>query len=348
MSKIVFVFGAGASADAGGPLMSNFIDKAGRISHFCDDWEKEYFDIFFKALYCLQKVHYKSRLDIDNIESVYGALEMAVLCGHLEGFDNSELDRLLPAVRMVIAKTIEGSISFPNPSDSKPIIPYEEFINSLVSYLNTPTSISFLTFNYDLCLEYAFNKYNIKYNYCLDETITNDEVPLLKLHGSLNWFLKNEGIHKLDLDIIINNYYNLIPIGNGQSKIHFKHPSRIIHESDDENISKDPIIVPPSWSKGEFHKQIQPVWKAAMECLRDAEAIFFIGYSMPESDAFFRYLFALALLEEQVVVARGIEGRIQVDQIHRFVPDAVAQDVQVVAVEECVHMGSLKIIYIIL
>jgi hypothetical protein len=46
---------------------------------------------------------------------------------------------------------------------------------------------------------------------------------------------------------------------------------------------------------------------------------------------------ALALLKEEVVVARGFEGRIQIDQIHRFIGNTVAQDVQIVAVEECVQ-----------
>ncbi len=49
---------------------------------------------------------------------------------------------------------------------------------------------------------------------------------------------------------------------------------------------------------------------------------------------------ALGGLEEEVVVALGIKGRVEVDEVHGFGGDAVAQDVEVVAVVEVVHPAS--------
>ena len=53
---------------------------------------------------------------------------------------------------------------------------------------------------------------------------------------------------------------------------------------------------------------------------------------------------AIAFREENVIVLAAIEGRIEVNQIHRFVLDVAPQDVQVVAVVELIlgiHFGVI-------
>jgi len=45
-------------------------------------------------------------------------------------------------------------------------------------------------------------------------------------------------------------------------------------------------------------------------------------------------LLAVALFEENVVVLVGLEGRVEVDEVYRFVPDVAAEDVEVIAVVE--------------
>jgi len=57
----------------------------------------------------------------------------------------------------------------------------------------------------------------------------------------------------------------------------------------------DPVIVPPTWNKSQYG-QVANVWKHAAEHLADAENIIVIGYSLPESDQFFRYLFSLGTI----------------------------------------------------
>jgi len=60
-------------------------------------------------------------------------------------------------------------------------------------------------------------------------------------------------------------------------------------------LDEDPFIVPPTWNKTAFHEQIDPVWKRAALELKDAEKIFVLGYSLPSTDLFFNYLFALGV-----------------------------------------------------
>ena len=45
--------------------------------------------------------------------------------------------------------------------------------------------------------------------------------------------------------------------------------------------------------KTEYHNSLSIVWKKAAQLLSEAENIFVIGYSLPESDSFFRYLYGL-------------------------------------------------------
>lgn len=55
----------------------------------------------------------------------------------------------------------------------------------------------------------------------------------------------------------------------------------------------EPFIVPPTWDKTQYHRQISRVWRRAAQELKSAENIFVSGYSLPSSDAFFKYLYAL-------------------------------------------------------
>ena len=61
---------------------------------------------------------------------------------------------------------------------------------------------------------------------------------------------------------------------------------------------REPVLVPPTWNKTEHHSALSSVWNRAARELGEAENIFVIGYSLPLSDAFFRYLYALGAVGE--------------------------------------------------
>lgn len=54
-------------------------------------------------------------------------------------------------------------------------------------------------------------------------------------------------------------------------------------------------IVPPSWHKTQHWQGFAHIWRRAAEELSSAENILVMGYSMPQTDSFFRDLFALGL-----------------------------------------------------
>lgn len=122
----------------------------------------------------------------------------------------------------------------------------------------------------------------------------------LKLHGSVNWgkCKKCEKIipcREFDTTIYTRGKdYSIIPI---ISKL------KTLKCECGEPLEEDPFIVPPTWNKTAHHEQIEEVWKRAASELRDAENIFVLGYSFPETDMFFRYLFALGV--DMKTILRG-------------------------------------------
>ena len=164
MSETVFIFGAGASKQAGAPVMRRFLDAArelrkdGRSAKIQADS-----DLVFKGIDALQRVHSKAKMDLINLESVFAAFEMAKLLGRLVDTPAAEVARLPTAMRRVIQNTLEKLILFPKSSPEgqiRPPEPYNALLRMLTGYAAAARGeyskkVSFLTFNYDLCLDFA-------------------------------------------------------------------------------------------------------------------------------------------------------------------------------------------------
>ena len=199
--KTVFILGAGASAQAGAPLMTNFLDRAYdnlrlKVEGVVEA-RKEFEDVF-NAIAELQGVHSKAYLDLDNIEIVFGAIEMALLLKKLGNREYEDIEKLRDSLVTLIYKTLESSIPFPvSESRIYPPQPYGKFCDMLNTIEKNqprqdPHKFSFITFNYDLCLDFALHYSGRSYDYCLTSKINTNASPLLKLHGSINWGLSSE------------------------------------------------------------------------------------------------------------------------------------------------------------
>lgn len=77
MADVVFIVGAGCSVHAGAPIMSNFLERARDLlaSKEVED-RREEFGTTFEVVSYLQRVHSKARLDHNNIESVFSAVDL--------------------------------------------------------------------------------------------------------------------------------------------------------------------------------------------------------------------------------------------------------------------------------
>src|ERR1700730_4967651 len=114
MSKYVFVLGAGASSHAGVPMMAGFLDRARELyeGDIGVQW-KEDFDLVFKILAELQRVHSKAELDLSNIEAVFTTFELGQTIQKLPGVQDRNFEGATKSLKMVILRTIEHTMRLP-------------------------------------------------------------------------------------------------------------------------------------------------------------------------------------------------------------------------------------------
>lgn len=262
------------------------------------------FERVFDAVSALQAVHSKSQLDLDNIESVFTTCEMAKTLGRFPGDAGKDIDGIIRSLKIVIVKTLELTMRFPcNERQIKCPQPYDGFMH-LVRHLKENAkpvhTVSLITFNYDIALDFAVHHYGYQADYGLDQKMLDgfEVIPLFKLHGSLNWTETNSEVQdKAVVPWTMRDYFSThsvslfhevkfctIPIGSQLPKLAKNHKQPVTGEA---------VLVPPTWNKAETHRTLSKVWQKAAAALSEAENIVVIGYSMPEADAFFRYLYAL-------------------------------------------------------
>ena len=302
MKKTVIILGAGASAGSGASLMKDFLDKAENVKPG-DGYTGveatraiESFRTVFKGLRALRHAYAKSKIETRNIESVFAAFEMAKLLGTLPGLEPDEIESLTFAMQHVIRDTVETSVRFR--FDDKhylPPWPYNDFVVKFIQKAERER-ITILTFNYDINLEYALFYNGINAEYCLGENKTGS-LKVLKLHGSLNWFRCGacEQIAPITMAMLDNQHqFNWRPVTDTLFALRIgPSVSQLYHCPKKLGVLDGPVIVPPTSNKLAQHTELKSVWAAAATELANAENVLVFGYSLPASDHFFRYLYAL-------------------------------------------------------
>jgi len=313
--KTVLILGAGASRQAGGPLMSDFIDKAEELyrTKRVGEAEESFKDVL-NAVSELQGIHAKAYLNLDNFETLFGAIEMAMITGKLAGRKRESIAELRNSIVTLIVKTLENTIRFPvTENHIYPPRPYNQLADQIVKLRQEAgenhRELTFITFNYDVALDYALSHNGSLGgpDYCLSEPPAFTRIPLLKLHGSINWGVCAEcqKIVPWDFDRV-----RVSPPYYGNDHI-FDLGSNIDREQHcGRPLNRCPVIIPPTWNKTGYHQDLARVWSRASSELSTAENIFVIGYSLPETDSFFRYLYAL-----------GSEGATRIKRFWVFDPD---------------------------
>lgn len=303
MSNVVFILGAGASKQCGAPLIADFLDVANNLlrSNSVPENKKNEFERVFGAIGELQSVHSKAQLDLTNIESIFTVLELGRVIQRVPGLNREEIDEAIASLKELIVTTLEMTMRFPADRHSiglpKPYDAFSDLLKHLHNEAFPRQTVSVITFNYDIAADMAIHWSDMGPDYCIEETSGHHtKVPLLKLHGSLNWAKdKNSGsIRPLHLSSYFQHYrYNG---GKDHVEINLLIGSHLVeyfkqHESCE--VENEPVIVPPSWNKADYHSALSDVWAEAAKHLSEAEQLFILGYSLPETDSFFRHLYAL-------------------------------------------------------
>lgn len=173
----------------------------------------------------------------------------------------------------------------------------EDYLN-FIKYIKTRRSnipLTIITTNWDTLLEEYFIRNNISYNLCLNEKyyfeddLNNNENPngndlkLVKVHGSINWF------RCLNCNTL--SIYKKIKISDllfNDEK--YESCLRCNIKVNEETEVLQPEIITPTMIKSIDSQLYKNLWNTASNELRNADEIIFIGYSMPIADYEFRYL----------------------------------------------------------
>jgi NAD-dependent SIR2 family protein deacetylase len=315
MSNTVFILGAGASCEYGLPLISNFLEKSRELYNRTKaDVYKDNYERVIQTIGNLQNVNSKSFINIYNIEEVLSAFEMGRIINKLPGISKKEeIEHIVESTKRLIYETLDKSTELKIASRSELPDAFSSH-QRLINFIDRKNkenidACSIITFNYDLLLDYALYKQKLNVNYCLDEVNKDkvSQVKLMKLHGSLNWFTqvdeKNDVVPLYLDDIFKDIKYYFNP--GGEDKIFFIDPIKWLSEKNnkynEKNIIPEPILVPPTFNKIEYNKSILNVWRQTSLELTKAENILICGYSHPETDNFFKYLFALGISGESII-----------------------------------------------
>jgi len=151
--------------------------------------------------------------------------------------------------------------------------------------------------------------------------------PILKLHGSINWF---RYLPESILDDYVRKQIGrenespregFVLMNNPFSKVDDSFPTR-------GSWYLDPIIVPPTLFKHEtfgitdYGKILYPLWKMARNALSTCKKLIVIGYSFPPTDfeikRVFREAFSENDLEELIVVDPNCDVAPRIKELTRF------------------------------
>lgn len=269
MDKVTYILGAGFSAPLGLPVMSNFLIKSKDL-YFQDTEKYKHFKTVFSAIQelSISKNYYDTNLF--NIEEILSILEME---SFLEG----------RRLKKDFTKYIIDTIDYYTPiislrGNSLPGNWYDFILGGagiqrgFGYFIGSLFGVSFKMQERQPSGEYA-RKLLVKRG-------CNDGVGYSVL--SLNY------------DMVLENYCRSIKssyLGDEDFSFNKEFPPEWNRPSlfKLHGCACEGTIVPPTWAKG-THRKIIPVWKNAYQTLLNSTHIRFVGYSLPLSDSYIKYL----------------------------------------------------------
>lgn len=313
----VIILGAGASAEAGAPVMSEFFDCVEELRQAEPDPPNRVLDPVLTGIRLLERGVGKSRIDTNNLEAVFVAFEMVRLLDHLPGWDREErIEQLVDLMAQTIAWVYARSARLrfgADPQTGDRVIVADEAHECLAKALYAPARAqvpAIISFNYDCLVDYALATNDMRPLYHLDGSLPDVapdgrmDVDLLKLHGSTGWGMYEKSCRECGTEIHRYEFQGQ-PLAGDQAYWPDKNTAPpdqptldvrdLLNNSAKPNSVKC-LIVPPTWDKTQHYHQIESVWRRAGERLSQAENVFIFGYSLPETDMFFRYLWAVGSL----------------------------------------------------
>ncbi len=319
MNNNVLVLGAGFSYDAGIPLLSGFVDRMWEYSirgkNGSESLSPQDKEILHKALEIRRELDgYHGRVSFDdrNLEDLLSMLAFNVLGG-----GRSDTNKLVTFTN-ALSTTIELSCNVKHPGypanrqftaifEGDEV--YRRFWKGLFEWHKNGNAIpTIITFNYDLVLERSlfqvlintfYNGLDIKVPF---DAITIDyhykyfppEHFLIKYATYSNGGKRGSIIEKIESQ----QHYRSATIEALKLHGSLNFPKSKKHQENNPvtltKILAEPYILPPVSNK-RSNSDGEEIWKIALQRLREAKNVVFVGYSLPKTDMYMQYFLKAAL-----------------------------------------------------
>ena len=278
MDRVCYIFGAGFSAPLGLPVMDTFITKS-KDMFAADPQRFAHFQEVFEQLGQMSVSKNYFNTDLFNVEEILSILEMQ---SFLQG------NRLNETFIRYIKEVIEHHTPAIDPYQGRLPSNWHKFVFGrdekwlgLGYFVSAISNLIFEGVNLRAANAGPIGPRNV---------IQRDSHPNTRYSVvTLNYDRVLERV----LEFLTAQYSPNYPLKFNTNEY--------IEDWSQPNLAKlhgstDARIIPPTWSKG-IHSEIAPVWNKAYDILVNSNHIRFIGYSLPTSDAYVRYLLKAATLK---------------------------------------------------
>jgi len=290
MEKVVYILGAGFSAPLGLPVMDNFYSKSKDM--YLNDLEKySYFKDVIKKIDELSKIKNYYKTDLFNIEEILSILEME---RHASG-KKTHKDIIKYIKHVIIHHTPQENEIFST------LYKHEDIL-----FLNNWQELIFGNNLWKLYGMFFSNLQNLKFQPTQNFSNSDQSRSHIICKTNEDTFFKYS-IITLNYDLIpeifcniLNEYFNK----EGGQQFYWEKE----YKKDDIVWSVPYLaklhgcitstIIPPTWNKS-ASKKIVSAWKIAYKLLSDANHIRILGYSLPITDSYVKYLLKSAVLQAE-------------------------------------------------
>lgn len=295
----VAILGAGASADAGAPLISNFFTKVEQLikeKRFTDSEEQKFRAILEKRKCLMPNSNIEEFLSYVDFQSQFDVLTpqptfVKEICKQImnkndtdiipvstdlqqAGYRKKDFETLKENTSFLISRTLDETMKYTRP---KVVESYKKLIQEYDVVI---------TFNWDVLYESVYYKETGK-RLSIEQLGFIDlfkKPTLLKLHGSFSWAICDKcGLHLSD--------------GKIEHKIHDK---GMICSFCNKNELRPVSILPMLTKFGNISKIEYPpyrnMWYLAQYALTEAKTIRFFGYSLSDADVHTKIFFKSCIL----------------------------------------------------
>ena len=258
---VVYILGAGFSAEFGLPVMSNFLEKS-------------------KDMYTSRNSTGNAVPNIDFFGSVYDEIDKLRRCKDFYESDMTNIEEILSLFEM---GRMLGE-------ESKKQIDFQKFIAEVIKYY-TPPRISAPETNFCTLQQFILKLFRIKGVTEWGSTVFDSELPFYSiLTFNYDTLLENalsryQRTHSDYQSLQFSKFNNIVDSQISYIKLH--------------GTASDPqTIVTPTWKKAWKDKD-DSSWQNAGKLLSEANHIRIIGYSLPVTDSYLKYFLKWGAAHEQ-------------------------------------------------